>query len=398
MERIENTDKTPSLCRDCGERFPNIQVEHCPNCLGPRLLSHLELLSLSMAHLDCDAFYASVEKRDDPSLMDKPVIIGGGKRGVVSTCCYIARMHGIHSAMPMFRALQSCPDAVVIHPNMQKYKAVGHQVRSLMADLTPLVEPISIDEAYLDLAHLIRDKTNIPAVALIHLQKRLENELGITASIGLAPNKFLAKLASDLDKPKGFSLIGQREAKEFLAPLPVNKLWGVGPALSRRLSQVGINKIGELQKYTTEDLTNRFGSIGHQLAEFSLGKDERSIKTKTMPKSISAEITFAQNYSNLTEIKPVLEKLCERVSQRLKISNVAGNAVVLKLKTSNFTLLTRTSSLVYPTQRANLLYETGTHLLEKELGGNIKYRLIGIGVTRLSSTLNADPPDMLDAH
>ena len=398
MERVETSDKTPSLCRDCGEQFHGIQVDHCPNCLGPRVLSHLELFSLTMAHLDCDAFYASVEKRDDPSLVDKPVIIGGGKRGVVSTCCYIARMHGIHSAMPMFKALQLCPDAVVIHPNMQKYKSVGRQVRSLMSALTPLVEPISIDEAYLDLTHLLRDKKKTPAAGLNHLQKRLEKELGITASIGLAPNKFLAKLASDLDKPRGFSLIGRSEAKGFLAPLPVNKLWGVGPALSRRLAEVGISKIGELQKCTAEDLINQFGSIGHRLAEFSLGKDARSIKTQTVPKSVSAETTFEQNYSNLTQIKPVLENLCKRVSQRLKTGNVAGNAVVLKLKTSNFTLLTRTTSLLYPTQRANLLYETGTHLLAKELDGNIKFRLIGIGVTRLSSKLDADPPDMLDTH
>ena len=389
-------DVEPGLCRDCGAHLTEAPIKFCPSCKSPRLLRHPELLALSIAHVDCDAFYASVEKRDDPSLLDKPVIIGGGKRGVVSTCCYIARMHGVHSAMPMFQALQTCPDAIVIRPNMAKYQAVGYEVRDLMSEVTPLVEPISIDEAYLDLEHLLTEESENPAFALIHLAKRLEKELRITASIGLAPNKFLAKLASDLDKPRGFSLIGSNEARSFLAPMSVTKIWGVGPALTRRLAEAGISKIGQLQTRGEEELVSRFGSIGRRLAQFSIGEDARSVGTRSTRKSVSAETTFEHDLAAFFEIEQALQGLCKRVSERLRRANMAGNAIVLKLKTSDFKLRTRTASLSHPTQRANLLYETGATLLTKELDGKTKFRLIGIGVTRLRDTLDADPPDMLD--
>ena len=392
----EIMDVEPGLCRDCGAHLTEAPIKFCPSCKSPRLLRHPELLALSIAHVDCDAFYASVEKRDDPSLLDKPVIIGGGKRGVVSTCCYIARMHGVHSAMPMFQALQTCPDAIVIRPNMAKYQAVGYEVRDLMSEVTPLVEPISIDEAYLDLEHLLTEKSENPAFALIHLAKRLEKELRITASIGLAPNKFLAKLASDLDKPRGFSLIGSNEARSFLAPMSVTKIWGVGPALTRRLAEAGISKIGQLQTRGEEELVSRFGSIGRRLAQFSIGEDARSVGTKSIRKSVSAETTFEHDLAAFFEIEQALQGLCKRVSERLRRANMAGNAIVLKLKTSDFKLRTRTASLSHPTQRANLLYETGATLLTKELDGKTKFRLVGIGVTRLRDTLDADPPDMLD--
>jgi len=392
----EIMDVEPGLCRDCGAHLTEAPIKFCPSCKSPRLLRHPELLALSIAHVDCDAFYASVEKRDDPSLLDKPVIIGGGKRGVVSTCCYIARMHGVHSAMPMFQALQTCPDAIVIRPNMAKYQAVGYEVRDLMSEVTPLVEPISIDEAYLDLEHLLTEESENPAFALIHLAKRLEKELRITASIGLAPNKFLAKLASDLDKPRGFSLIGSNEARSFLAPMSVTKIWGVGPALTRRLAEAGISKIGQLQTRGEEELVSRFGSIGRRLAQFSIGEDARSVGTRSTRKSVSAETTFEHDLAAFFEIEQALQGLCKRVSERLRRANMAGNAIVLKLKTSDFKLRTRTASLSHPTQRANLLYETGATLLTKELDGKTKFRLIGIGVTRLRDTLDADPPDMLD--
>ena len=386
----------PGLCRDCGAQLAETKNKHCQRCASPRLLQHRDLFTLCIAHLDCDAFYASVEKRDDPSLLDKPVIIGGGKRGVVSTCCYIARMYGVHSAMPMFLALRSCPDAVVIRPNMAKYQKVGYEVRDLMSQVTEAVEPVSIDEAYLDLEHYLTGGLEPPAVALIHLVRRLEAELRITASIGLGPNKFLAKLASDLDKPRGFSLIGATEARAFLAPMSVTKIWGVGPALSRRLAEAGINKIGQLQTRSEEELVTRFGSIGRRLSQFSVGEDTRTVGTKTVRKSISAETTFEYDVISFSEIDETLHGLCKRVSDRLQRANTAGYAIVLKLKTSDFQLRTRTASLSYPTQRTDLIYETGTALLTKELDGKTKFRLIGIGVTRLQDTLNADPPDMLE--
>ncbi len=385
----------PALCRDCGTQLIDATAKHCPKCASPRLLQHPDLFTLCIAHLDCDAFYASVEKRDNPSLLDKPVIIGGGKRGVVSTCCYIARMYGVHSAMPMFLALQSCPDAVVIRPNMAKYQKVGLEVRDLLSEITHLVEPISIDEAYLDLEHYLTDGLDPPSTALVNLARRLEKELRITASIGLGPNKFLAKLASDLDKPRGFSVIGAAEARVFLAPMPVKKIWGVGPALSRRLAEAGIKTIAQLQVRSEEELVTRFGSIGRRLSQFSVGEDDRTVGPKGVRKSFSAETTFEYDLTSLTEIEEKLRSLCKRVSDRLQKANTAGYSVVLKLKTSDFRLRTRTSSLSHPTQRPDLIYETGKALLAKEVDGETKFRLIGIGVTRLQDTLNADPPDML---
>ncbi len=386
---------TPSLCRDCGGHQNKRHFKYCPTCGSPRLLWHSELLDLSIAHVDCDAFYASIEKRDDPSLLDKPVIIGGAKRGVVSTCCYIARMHGVHSAMPMFQALQACPDAIVIRPNMVKYQSVAREVRDLMLEITPLVEPVSIDEAYLDLTDILGKHSQSPALALIRLANQLESQLNISASIGLGPNKFLAKLASDLDKPRGFALIGNKEARDFIAPMPVKKIWGVGPALTRRLAEIGINKIQQLQTRSEDELVLRFGSIGHRLAQFANGEDSRSVGTRRIRKSLSSETTFEHDYDTAVELKQVLLELCRRVSKRMKVANVAGNSVVLKLKTSDFKLRTRTMSLAHPTQRASLLYEAGTTLLAKEVDDSTKFRLIGIGVTRLSNPTDADPPDML---
>ena len=386
---------TPGLCRDCGAHQNKRYFKYCPTCGSPRLLWHPELLDLSIAHVDCDAFYASVEKRDDPSLLDKPVIIGGGKRGVVSTCCYIARMHGIHSAMPMFQALQACPDAIVIRPNMVKYQSVAREVRDLMLEITPSVEPISIDEAYLDLTNILGKSSESPALALIRLANRFESQLNISASIGLGPNKFLAKMASDLDKPRGFALIGKKEARDFIAPMSVKKIWGVGPALSRRLAEIGINKIQQLQNRSEDELVLRFGSIGRRLAQFANGEDSRSVSTRRIRKSLSAETTFEHDYATAVEINQVLLGLCRHVSKRMEATNMAGNSVVLKLKTSDFKLRTRTMSLAHPTQRASLLYEAGTTLLAKEVDDSTKFRLIGIGVTRLSNTTDADPPDML---
>jgi DNA polymerase IV len=208
------------LCRDCVARFAE-RPARCPSCGSPRLLAHAELDSLAIAHLDCDAFYASVEKRDNPALRDQPVIVGGGRRGVVSAACYIARLYGVRSAMPMFKALAACPHATVIHPDMAKYARVGREVRDMMRSLTPLVEPLSIDEAFLDLAGTEHLHHGSPARSLARLALEVERRIGVTVSIGLSYNKFLAKIASDLDKPRGFAVIGRGEAVEFLGGKPV---------------------------------------------------------------------------------------------------------------------------------------------------------------------------------
>lgn len=220
-----NEQGIPGLCRDCATPVLS-PADRCSGCGSPRLIFHRELHSLKIAHIDCDAFYASVEKRDDPSLRDRPVIVGGAQRGVVSAACYIARIKGVHSAMPMFQARKLCPDAVVIRPDMQKYSAVGRQIRTLMQATTPLVEPVSIDEAFLDLSGTERLHHGSPAATLIKLIQSIEAECGITASVGLSYNKSLAKLASDLDKPRGFAILGRHDAPAFLGELPVNKIWG----------------------------------------------------------------------------------------------------------------------------------------------------------------------------
>src|SRR6056297_998173 len=234
----------PALCRDCLTEFD--AGRRCPACRSPRVIAHAELYDLSIAHMDCDAFYASVEKRDNPELADKPVIIGGGRRGVVSTACYVARIRGVRSAMPMFKALQLCPDAVVVKPRMAVYAEVSRAIRAMMEDLTPAIEPLSLDEAFLDLTGTARLHGAPPAVMLAKLVKTMREELGLTGSIGLSHNKFLAKIASDLDKPHGFSVIGAGETDEFLRDKPVGLIWGVGQATRTALDAAGIRTFTDL--------------------------------------------------------------------------------------------------------------------------------------------------------
>jgi DNA polymerase-4 len=231
------------FCRDCLTPADRPGQERCASCGSPRLLRHPERDELAVAHVDCDAFFASVEKRDNPALADQPVIIGGGHRGVVATACYVARTYGVRSAMPMFKALDACPHATVISPNMDKYRVAGREVRRLMGELTPLVEPVSIDEAFLDLSGTERLHHASPALTLARFARRVETELGISVSIGLSYNKFLAKIASDLAKPRGFSIIGREEAVAFLADRPVGIIPGIGAAAQARLEKVGVTLI-----------------------------------------------------------------------------------------------------------------------------------------------------------
>ena len=304
----------------------------CPACETGRITAHPELFKLSIAHLDCDAFYAAVEKRDDPSLEDKPVIIGGGVRGVVSTACYVARTYGVRSAMPMFKALKACPDAIVIKPNMSKYAEAARAVRQMMRDLTPMVEPLSIDEAFMDLSGTARVHGAPPAITLAKLQHRVESELGVTASIGLSHNKFLAKIASDLDKPQGFSVIGKAETKSFLARQPVTMIWGVGKAMAAKLERDGLKTIGELQHLDAATLGKRYGEMGLRLARLSQGDDTRAVKPERDTKSVSSETTFSSDMSDVKWLEDVLWELCEKVSGRMKASGFDGRVVTLKLK------------------------------------------------------------------
>jgi DNA polymerase-4 len=386
--------RSEGFCRDC---FAGVAAGRlrCAACGSPRVVLHPELDALAIAHVDCDAFYASVEKRDDPSLRDRPVIIGGGKRGVVSTACYLARIQGVRSAMPMFKALAACPDAVVIKPDMDKYVRVGREVRRMMEALTPLVEPVSIDEAFLDLSGTERVHGAAPAMVLARFAARVEREIGITVSVGLAPNKFLAKVASDLDKPRGFAVIGAAEARSFLAGKPVTLIWGVGKALAAALERDGIRLIGQLQERDETDLMRRYGVMGRRLARLSRGEDDRSVSSDRQTKSVSAETTFDTDMHRREDLEPVLRRLAERVSARLKKAELGGQTVVLKLKTTDFRQTTRNRKLADPTQLADRIFAAGRQLLEPELDGR-RFRLIGIGVTDLVPPDRCDPPDLVD--
>ncbi len=383
------------FCRDCLRTVP-ARADRCPSCGSPRLIRHDELFRLTIAHLDCDAFYAAIEKRDAPEIADKPVIVGGGKRGVVATACYIARIRGVRSAMPMFKALEACPDAVVIRPDFEKYSRVGREVRALMQELTPLVEPLSIDEAFMDLSGTERLHHAPPALALARLQNRVESEIGITVSIGLSFNKFLAKIASDLEKPRGFSVIGRAEATTFLATKPVGLIWGVGKTMQARLAEDGIHTIGALQRMDEADLGRRYGSMGLRLARLSRGDDRRSVDPRGEAKSVSAETTFETDLADPHELKAILRALSEKVSRRLKKAELAGVVVTLKLKTADFRLRTRSRHLADPTQLADRIFQAGSELLAREADTRTKFRLIGIGVSEFADLALADPDDLID--
>jgi DNA polymerase IV len=274
--------------------------------------------------MDCDAFYASVEKRDNPAIRDQPVIVGGGTRGVVSTCCYIARIKGVRSAMPMFQALKLCPEAVVVKPRFAAYTEASRAIRAMMEELTPAIEPLSLDEAFLDLTGTARLHGAAPAVLLARLTKRMEDELGLTGSIGLSHNKFLAKIASDLDKPRGFSVIGKAETEAFLKPRPVRIIWGVGQATQTALEAAGIRTIADLLRWDRADLGARFGSMGDRLWHLARGLDTRRVNRDEKLKSISKETTFIEDTSDPDLLDGHIWRLSEQVADRAKAKRLSG--------------------------------------------------------------------------
>ncbi|MDC7785261.1 DNA polymerase IV [Rhodoplanes sp. TEM] len=385
-----------AFCRDCLSEAPEAATR-CPRCGSPRLVRHPELHRLHIAHVDCDAFYAAVEKRDRPELRDLPVIIGGGKRGVVATACYVARTCGVRSAMPMFEARRLCPDAVVIKPDMAKYAKAGRAVRAMMLELTPLVEPLSIDEAFLDLGGTERLHGAAPAVTLARFARRVEREIGITVSVGLSENKFLAKLASDLEKPRGFSVLTQADAARFLAPKPVTAIFGVGKATAASLGKAGFRTVADLQRADETTLMRAFGAEGLRLARLACGIDARTVTPDRPAKSISAETTLDADLADRRRLEKILWPLCEKVSARLKAAGLAGSTVTLKLKRADHRLRTRSHSLPAPTALAATIFTVGRELLAPEIDGT-RFRLIGIGVGTLASGDDADPPDLIDVR
>ncbi len=393
----------PGFCRDClstvpepaGGPPPGRATTRCLHCGSPRLIAHPELYRLAIAHIDCDAFYAAVEKRDRPELRDRPVIIGGGRRGVVSTACYVARLQGVRSAMPMFKALALCPDAVVLRPDMEKYTAASRLVRGHFDRLTPLVEPLSLDEAFLDLNGTERLHGAPPARMLADLCLAVENEVGITVSVGLSYNKSLAKLASEIDKPRGFAVVGRAEARSFLAERPVGDIWGVGAKLQARLRADGITRIGQLADRDEVRLMKRYGSIAQRLVRFAQGQDDRPVRPDRERKSISAETTFDSDIAAFETLDARLWRLSERVADACRRKQVAGRTVVLKLKTADFQILSRSHTLPAATGSAGAIHEAGRALLAPLCDGR-SYRLIGIGIANLLDGEAPPEADLLD--
>jgi DNA polymerase-4 len=386
-------DAWPAFCRDC---LADARIdEPCLVCGSTRILAHPELETLAIAHLDCDAFYAAIEKRDDPSLNDKPLIVGGDVRGVVATCCYIARKSGVHSAMPMFQARKLCPQAVVLPPRISYYAGVSRQIREMMRALTPLVEPLSLDEAYLDLSGTARIHHMSPALTMAKLTTRIEKEIGITVSVGLSGNKFLAKLASDLDKPRGFAVIGQGEAKSFLRDKPVGMIRGAGKAMQARLAREGFTTIGQLQDADPGDLARRLGGTGLWLWHMAQAVDHRPVTPDSAAKVISSETTFARNIAALPDLESALWQQAEHVSARAKAAGLCGHTVVLKLKTADFRLKTRSHTLDAPTQLADRIFRAALAALKREANGT-HFRLLGVGLANLAPEHESDPASLID--
>jgi DNA polymerase-4 len=374
------------LCLDCARL----------GCTAPghRHVHHPELGTLAIAHIDCDAFYASVEKSNRPDLASRPVIVGGGVRGVVTTCCYIARISGVRSAMPMFKALKLCPDAVVIRPDFPRYSDVARRLRIMMGALTPLVQPLSIDEAVLDLTGTTAVHGAPPAVVLARLALRVEAELGITISIGLAANRLLAKLAAERGKPRGFSVLGS-EAPVWLATQPVGLLPGIGPAQIKRLAAKGIGRLGDLQTLSPPQARRLLGDEGPALVARARGVDVRSIQPERAAKSISAETTFDSDLAGLPDLERKLWQVCEKLARRLREQDLAAGGLTLKLKTGGFALRTRAAKLARPTRHPDVLFAQGRALLAREADGT-PFRLIGMGTTALLPGNQADGADLAD--
>lgn len=384
----------PSFCRDC---LSDVIGAICRSCGSTRILSHPELHKLCIAHMDCDAFYAAIEKRDDPSLQDKPLIVGGEKRGVVSTACYIARKYGVRSAMPMFQAKKLCPQAIIVRPRHSYYSQVARQIRSFMEELTPLVEPLSLDEAFLDLSGTDRIHHQSPARSMAALALRIEHEIGITVSIGLSGNKFLAKLASELDKPRGYAVIGMGEAKSFLRDKPVGLMRGAGKVLQAKLERDGIFTIGQLQDADPKALAQRYGATGHWLFQMAHARDFRPVEPATETKTISAETTFEKDLSQYGDLESILWHQSERVSARAKAQGLAGKTIILKLKTADFRLRTRSTSLDAPTQLADRIFRTAQAALKREANG-ARFRLLGVGLSNLETADSADPLSLINTQ
>jgi DNA polymerase IV len=338
-------------------------------------------------HVDMDAFYASVEELDDPGLVGQPVVVGGapGARGVVAAANYSARAYGIHSAMPATRARRLCPHAVFVKPRMQRYAQVSRELRGIFDRYTPLLEPLSLDEAFLDVSTSLRLFGDGESIAR-RIKREIRDELGLVASVGVAPNKFLAKLASDLDKPDGLVVVPADAIEAFLEPLPVSRLWGVGKVSNRALAEIGVHTIGDLRRLPEDLLRGRFGNSAAGLARLARGIDDRRVVPDRDAKSISHETTFATDIGNAEVLKSWLLELTEQVATRLRRQDLRATTVFIKVRYADFRTVTRSQSLDAPTSVTRELSLAAARLLQIQLRRDASpVRLLGMGAGSVST-------------
>ncbi|MGM0546237.1 MAG: DNA polymerase IV [Bacteroidota bacterium] len=336
-------------------------------------------------HIDMDAFYASVEQRDFPEYRGKPLIVGGSPegRGVVAAASYEVRKFGVHSAMPAAKAIRLCPHAVFVKPRFEVYRKVSEQIRKIFFEFTDLVEPLSLDEAYLDVTE---NHINLPSATLIakKIRKRIKDKTRLTASAGVAHNKFLAKVASDLDKPDGLSVILPEDAEHFLEKLPIGEFYGIGEATESKMKSLGIHTGKELKEWSEIDLVNKFGKTGRYYYRIVRGIDNRPVKTHRIRKSIGKERTFSEDVVDLGWINNFLRELAEKISKSMKSKNAAGKTVTLKVRYSDFETITRSTSFSHYIDDSNDIAETAISLLEETEVGKRKVRLLGITLSNLN--------------
>ena len=336
-------------------------------------------------HADLDAFYAAVEQLDNPDLKGKPVLVGGSpeQRGVVAACSYEARAFGIHSAMPMRTAMSRCPHAIVVPPRFSRYHEVSTRVMSILRDLTPLVEPMSMDEAYLDVTEALAAGST-PRTMAESLKRRVKEETGLTISVGAATSKSVAKIASDMEKPDGLVIVEPGTERAFLAPLPVRKLGGIGPKTEAQLRGHGIERLGQLASRPPQWLAREYGQRGAELSALSRGEDTRPVVVERETKSISAETTFAHDQGDPETLHGRMAALTERVAERLERSGQQGRTVTIKLRLSDFTTFTRSMTLTVAPRTVQEILAVADQLLERELDPSRRFRLLGVGVSGFS--------------
>lgn len=333
-------------------------------------------------HADFDAFYASVEQLDRPELRGRPVVVGGSPetRGVVASASYEARRYGVHSAMPMGRALQLCPGAVRVQPRFERYAEVSRRVMAIFRDITPLVEPLSLDEAYLDVTDLVAPERP-PGQIAAELKARVRAELGLTISVGVATSKSVAKIASGMGKPDALTIVPPGTERQFLAPLPTEELWGIGPKTAARLASEGVHTIGDLGKRGPEWFRARFGRMGEHLRLLALGQDDRPVVVEHQTRSVSAETTLVKDTGDPEALQELVSRLSQRVASRLRRDELQGRTVKLKLRLADFTTFTRQVTLAEPVQSSEAIAEAAGKLLQPELRPGRLFRLVGVGVS-----------------